>query len=406
MDDFARRSDLLIPEERGHGSGLHRTRSQGHTPAPNVTVYNTTHMDQDANPRVEQRGSPGAAARASPRGRMPGEWALEDEIEALRHELARERRSSASRPAHRDHSADYERWQLEATKARLKEAEDRLEQEQHDELIRRRLELKYMKERQERGDEDARVKADGKRLRDEWDLRQEREERRREQRMREQDEERRRIIAENTTKLEREDRERAEARQRAVDEFNRKKADQDRKAKEERDKAIADYERKKVEDAAKTKREREALVLQLKLEEDARKKKEKDEYEHFLRIQKQKEEDEKAKKKKHEAELEEQMRKRLAQFGFQENQIVAMIKPEKAKELHQGQTPLNPLPMTPYQHYQPTYPKIHRDHVAVDTLVYYDIPYEYDRVRRRSRFPASGLCRRHFPSCTPRRWAL
>jgi hypothetical protein len=67
------------------------------------------------------------------------------------------------------------------------------------------------------------------------------------------------------------------------------------------------------------------------------------------------------------------MRKRLAQFGFAENQIQAIIHPEKAATMQQGMTPSNLLPA-----HQPTYPKTHKDHLSIDTLVYYDIPYEID----------------------------
>lgn len=59
--------------------------------------------------------------------------------------------------------------------------------------------------------------------------------------------------------------------------------------------------------------------------------------------------------------LENAMRKRLAQFGFQENQIQAMVYPERFAQRH-----------------QPTYAKIRREYLDVETLNYYDIPYEYD----------------------------
>jgi hypothetical protein len=74
-----------------------------------------------------------------------------------------------------------------------------------------------------------------------------------------------------------------------------------------------------------------------------------------------------------EKKLEDEMRKRLAKFGFQDNQIQAMIHPEKAATMPQGMTPSNPLPA-----HQPTYAKVHKDHLLVDTLLYYDIPYEID----------------------------
>ncbi|KAL1607315.1 hypothetical protein SLS59_002280 [Nothophoma quercina] len=77
-----------------------------------------------------------------------------------------------------------------------------------------------------------------------------------------------------------------------------------------------------------------------------------------------------------EAALEEAMRKRLAQFGFQENQIQAMIHPEQQQKLEKntGLTPHNPLRIAP----QPTYAKVRREYLDIETLHYYDLPYEYD----------------------------
>ncbi|KAJ4305064.1 hypothetical protein N0V90_000594 [Kalmusia sp. IMI 367209] len=76
--------------------------------------------------------------------------------------------------------------------------------------------------------------------------------------------------------------------------------------------------------------------------------------------------------------IDEEMRKRLARFGFQENQIQAMLNPELTENI-QKQRVLNPAdPMRKNQ--QPTYVKVHKEHLSIDTLLYYDIPYEIDRV--------------------------
>jgi hypothetical protein len=66
---------------------------------------------------------------------------------------------------------------------------------------------------------------------------------------------------------------------------------------------------------------------------------------------------------------EKEMRSKLAHFGFQENQIQAMMHPEKQI----------PLPKTAQRTEQPTFPKINRKHLDIETLHYYDIPYEYDK---------------------------
>jgi hypothetical protein len=63
------------------------------------------------------------------------------------------------------------------------------------------------------------------------------------------------------------------------------------------------------------------------------------------------------------------MRSKLARFGFQENQIQAMMHPEKQI----------PLPKTTHETKQPTFVKVNRKHLDVETLIYYDIPYEFDK---------------------------
>lgn len=120
------------------------------------------------------------------------------------------------------------------------------------------------------------------------------------------------------------------------------------------------------------------MLLKIELEKKAQEKKDKEEYEAFIRKQEEKKAAEKAKREQEEKELEETMRKRLAQFGFQENQIQAMVHPEQQKKLEQqvGLTPHNPLRIAP----QPTYAKIRREYLDIETLHYYDIPYEYDNV--------------------------
>lgn len=77
-----------------------------------------------------------------------------------------------------------------------------------------------------------------------------------------------------------------------------------------------------------------------------------------------------------ESESEQAMRKRLPQFGFQENQIQAVADAEQSKRLGQqvGLTPHIPLQHSP----QPTYVKTKREYLDVETLHYYDLPYEYD----------------------------
>ena len=63
-----------------------------------------------------------------------------------------------------------------------------------------------------------------------------------------------------------------------------------------------------------------------------------------------------------ESKVDAEMRRRLARSGFQDNQIEAILNPENA-ELR-----------------RPTYMKIHKNHIDIETLDYFGLPYEDDRV--------------------------
>jgi hypothetical protein len=547
--EYGRRTSEYPHPEVHYTTNLHRTRSQGHAPAPNVTIYNTSRMDNESSPnvRTEQKDISGDRGRAD--RRMPGAFGLEEQIAELNMELKRDARSRSRHRddyRHHDHSPhradprDYEdKIQLTLAQQRLKEAEDKIERERREgeierreDLLRRKLEMKYIKDKAERDAEEDRIKLQEDRMRREWELKREREEKERDQRAaqdaerekriiadnranmsrerrereeerdrliaemerekRDQEEEKRRLLAEqrakmskekrekeeerdrliaemdkekreqeeerkhllaeqrakmsrekrereeerdriiaemekdkkeqeiarkrivdeNTAKMEKEAREKADkarameeerkriiieneakvrkqeeeakdAQQRAVDAYNKKRDREEREAKEERERIVYEYERKKSQDAEKAKRQLEELKMQLKLEEEKKKEQERLEYEAFLQKQKAKDEEEKAKKKAQEEELERAMRDRLSQFGFQDNQIQALVHPERQKDLQQGMTPHNPLRIAP----QPTYAKISRTHLDIETLHYYDIPYEYDSVSRSIRHP-------------------
>lgn len=109
------------------------------------------------------------------------------------------------------------------------------------------------------------------------------------------------------------------------------------------------------------------------LEHKQTKERETEEWSRFLMKlkQKQKEEEENAVTKKREEEKDGYMRERLRNFGYQEDQIEAIFDPVKA-----AGAPANPVRLAN----QPTYVKVHREHLAVETLNYYEIPYEVDRV--------------------------
>lgn len=342
---------------------LHRTRSQGHSPAPHISIYNTV----DDHQRVSQAlPSP----RGSPRGRTTRLADELDDLETL--EQLRRARSRSRGPLFHEHDSSYERMQLELANERLRERD----RERHDEDLKDRI-------------------------RQEYEYKKEKERRKREEKEREDEDDRKRIITEENARLdkarrdaedmkeraraqwEREEREAKEKRQRAVDEWELKRRREIAEEEAEYKRIIADHEAKKIADEKKAKDEREAWRLKLQLEEEARKEKEKKEYEEFLLKQREKEDEEKRKKKAEEEALAEAMTKRLMLAGFQNNQIQAIIKTDvEHPPPPPGATPGHPVVWQGGHGHQPTYIKVHRDHLSIDTLSYFDIPWEYDRVRR------------------------
>jgi hypothetical protein len=77
--------------------------------------------------------------------------------------------------------------------------------------------------------------------------------------------------------------------------------------------------------------------------------------------------------KQNEAQLQERldqmMKAKLARLGLSEYQIQAITNPERL--------PLGPIGTPPLQTRQPSYPMIHKQHLEIETLRYYDIPFEY-----------------------------
>ncbi|KAF9700891.1 hypothetical protein EKO04_000315 [Ascochyta lentis] len=170
----------------------------------------------------------------------------------------------------------------------------------------------------------------------------------------------------------------AAVQQAAADAYNKKKAQEDKEAAEEYDRIIYEYERKKVLDAEKAKIAREELVLQLKLEEEKRKQNDKEEYEAFLLKQMQIADTEKLQQEAENRELEEAMRTRLQEFGFEESQIQTMMQAEKTTAGEKGKAAMSADDHSYLSTPMPTYAKVRAEHLDVETLHYYDIPYEYD----------------------------
>ena len=76
-------------------------------------------------------------------------------------------------------------------------------------------------------------------------------------------------------------------------------------------------------------------------------------------------------------------RQRLAEAGFTQAQIDEMMTNEHERE--QRQAPATPktasgLAGDPIKPHAPTYPKIHANYATTKALIYYDLPWEYDKV--------------------------
>lgn len=316
----------------GFASQLHRSRSHGRSPAPQINLYNINREQEGSPippPYPPSRGSRRASPRSSPesrgRGLSPGAWsAIEDMALDHRYRSRSRGRSDASsfdRPPNA-----YMDWQLA----------------QRDVAERARLEQERWKYKMKLDDLEAKSKRD-----------------------REEDEARRREkqIVEDYERKQREKKEEAEEAERKLrDKLEREK----KEAKEREQKAYEDFKRKEQE------------------EKDEKERK----YKEFLREQKEREEKKKREEKEAEDKFQSEMRKRLANLGYTAETIDILVDEEKAKKFKNGvrQRP-DQLEVWRGAPRAPVYPKVHRDYLAVETLKYYDLPWEYDRVRHLPRPP-------------------
>jgi len=334
--NYHRHSGHFLTPEHAHssGGGLHRTRSQGHAPAPIVNIYND--QIQDAYTRVDQ--SPGRSPPYSPsperRGRRLGDDLIEEMAGMALRDSLRSRSRGRSDAVLLDRPDFYE-WQLAQKEREMEELNRR-------QLWEKEAELKKIKDA-------AKQKADAE----------------------EAEREQKRIIQDWEEKR-RKDAERAKADEaRILEKMEREK----REAKEEEKRIAEKIEREKRE--AKEKEERE--------------------WKEFLRKQKEKEDKQKADDKAEEEHLQTEMRRRLEQFGYTQAQIDIMVDEEKAKKYKaerrpsSSRGPSNNAVVGPWRSSAPVYAKVHRDYLSVDTLLYYRIPYEFDRVSSKLSLPPPFL---------------
>ncbi|TLD34729.1 hypothetical protein E2P81_ATG04894 [Venturia nashicola] len=323
--------------------------------------------------------------------------------------------------------ADWRAAELE--KERMREIEERDQA-----LFKKKLELARLKDRIEREEEEAKLQKRDKEWKSRLEIEKLKDEQKRQRDDLERKEEREKFLAdmdkkEKAAKAERDrikleieakEREDEEERQEILEraELKRKKdnekaeeliarAEMQRKKKEDELKEIIARaeQKKRDQEAANKKREAEIVAAhhqkledqkkkeaeqreKFRLEDEAKRKKAKEEEDKLKAKLKEEEERAKEKKKADEKKLDEEMHRRLAKFGFQENQIEAVLDPKKAANLPPGASPGNPqYGMTPYHrpghdHFhhvaKPTYIKVHRSHVDVETLQYFRLPWEYD----------------------------
>lgn len=313
-------------------NSLNRTRSTGHAPTPIVNVYNDVY--QDANLRSENQSPPFIPAPYPPspdfRGRRLGDE-LADELAEMR----MERRMRSRSRGRSDASSSSGQGRSEFYKHEL----ERLEREKRD--IEKREEWKR---------EEARIKGEMeiKRLKDE-------------------------------AKKAADDEAREAEKKRIVEDYERKQREAKEKAKAEEIRVLEKMERDKREA-----KEQEKRVME-KIEREKREAKEREEREwaEFERRRKEKLEKEEKEKKEAQEKMDEAMRKRLAESNFTQSQIDAIMDKEKKKASTKTTTTTTTTTtraLAPLRSHVPVYAKIHVDYLSTETLRYYDIPWEYDRV--------------------------
>jgi hypothetical protein len=142
---------------------------------------------------------------------------------------------------------EYERWQLWLAQERQKEAEEKLQQEKREDLLKKRLELKYLKDMREREEEEYRIKQEEERLKKEWDLKKEKEAMEQQHRAIAAAEERKRILEEHRLREAKEKEEAEIARQKIIEEHEINKQREEESSAKRREAIIAELEEIKAE---------------------------------------------------------------------------------------------------------------------------------------------------------------
>ena len=323
---------------------LYRSRSQGHGVAPTINVYNRMYQEQEPQHQQQQIPVPvpvAYPAYPAPSPEFRGRSHLGNELVDDLAEMALERRYRSRSRGRSDAVANpaFAEWELAQKEAQLKDLERQKDWEREADRIRTEAKIKAMQEdmKKERDDEEAKN--------------------------------RERRIVEDYERRQREGREKA--------------AEEERRLKEK-------LEREQKEQREKKDREWHEFLEKQKADKEKAEKEEKEAYERFLKKQQEKKEKEEKEKKESEEKFQNEMRRRLANLGYTEKTIEIMIDEEKAKKFKADVEKKSDQMEVWRPHKAPIYPKVHRDYLAIETLKYYDLPWEYDRVSFSSSLRSKG----------------
>ncbi|CAK3986521.1 Hypothetical predicted protein [Lecanosticta acicola] len=393
-------------------SGLYRSRSQGHGPAPTINVYNRMYQDQEGSPRPPPYPPSSSSQRASPRASPDGRGrrrfgdtlsaSLSDELAgmALEHRLLSQSRGRSDASGFDRPPPGMAEWQLAQREAEIREASR--ERAWRDKVKVEALEAELKKER-----EDEASRGRERRWKEKYKLDELEREMKREKEEEAAKEREKRLIAEHERKTRDAEEKKKADEKRAVEEWERRQREAKEKAAEEERRIKEKMEREKKEAREKE----EAAYREFKEKERKDKEEKEARYNDFLREQKEREEKKKQEAKAAEEKFQAEMRKRLQNLGYSERTIEIMIDEEKTKKFRESMasnnqheahgvvggghrsrssghrstttttttTTTNPLGVGFRAHKAPVYPKIHRNFIALETLKYYGLPWEYDR---------------------------
>jgi len=165
-------------------------------------------------------------------------------------------------------------------------------------------------------------------------------------------------------------------RERVIAEHDRALANASAKKKEEERRVIERLEREKKEAREEEKR----IVEKLAREEKEREEREERQWKEFEQKQKEKKEKADRQAKAEKEKIETAMRNRLLEAGYSLEEANAMIDgKKKEKPPATIKVPTDEIVVRGRPHHVPVFAKIHKKYLDLQTLRYYNIPYEMDR---------------------------